>query len=92
MSQRQGPRPTPPQKRRRLGPQVTPSIPFANSEDLPTASPQQHYQMSGSTQYPIELSTWLGDNEDDPALEVHFNPLLCTFLHFYPFRRDFLIT
>lgn len=52
-----------PQKRRRFGPQITPRIPFENPDDLPTASPEQHYQMPDSTQHPIELSTRLGDNE-----------------------------
>ena len=39
-------------------------------ETLPTASPNQHYEMSRETKFPINITTDLGDNLDDPARVV----------------------
>jgi hypothetical protein len=39
---------------------------------MPAHSPNDHYEMSHETRNPLTLSTWLGDNEDDPALIVMF--------------------
>lgn len=58
----------PPRKKRRLDKSGKKSA--ENDERLPLAPPEDHYQMSNETRHPIELSTWLGKNEDDPALTV----------------------
>ncbi|KAF8193727.1 hypothetical protein BJ912DRAFT_901526 [Pholiota molesta] len=43
-------------------------IPFNEVEKMPTHSPYDHYEMSHETRHALTLSTWLGDNSDDPAL------------------------
>lgn len=45
-------------------------LPFSDNEDLPPTDPKVHYQISHETRHPIQLSTWLGNNKDDPALLV----------------------
>jgi hypothetical protein len=36
------------------------------------ASPNQHYEMSRDTKFPLDITTDLGDNLDDPARVVHW--------------------
>jgi len=45
-------------------------LPFSATEIFPTASPNQHYEMSHDTKFPIDITTDLGDNLDDPARVV----------------------
>jgi hypothetical protein len=52
------------------------SIPCSESESLPAASPNQHYQMSTEIRHKVPISVWLGDNKSDPALKVsHDSPI-----------------
>jgi hypothetical protein len=61
----------PPKKKRKLGPgNKRAHLSFDTSEHLGPGQPESHYQMSRSLREPLELATWLGDNQDDPALEV----------------------
>ncbi len=45
-------------------------------EPLLPGNPTDHYQMSNSRRYPLDLNLWLADHEDDPALNVSLD-LLC---------------
>lgn len=60
----------PPRKKLKPNRNARPSLSFLDAEEMPAGSPEQHYQMSNSTRFPLILSKWLGENEDDPALEV----------------------
>ena len=46
------------------------SMDFSDSERLPCANPDQHYQMSNETRHPHDISRMIGDHYGDPALEV----------------------
>jgi len=41
-----------------------------DDEALPHVQPQEHHHISPSVRHKIQLSTWLGENKDDPALKV----------------------
>ena len=45
-------------------------LPFSATETLPTASPNKHNEMSCEMKFPINITTDLGDNLDDPAHAV----------------------
>lgn len=55
-------------------------LPFNEVEKMPAHSPHDHYEMSHETRNALTLSTWLGDNEDDPALTVMPFYLACFYL------------
>lgn len=57
-------------KRKKLNSNPTVGLAFTENKTLPASNPEDHYQMSHETRHRIQLSTWLGDNEDDPALTV----------------------
>ena len=57
-------------KKRKLNPQKSFILPFSATETLPTASANQHYIMSRDTKFPINITTDLGDNLEDPARVV----------------------
>jgi hypothetical protein len=44
--------------------------PSEDNEALPPIQPQEHHNISPSILNKIRLSTWLGENQDDPALKV----------------------
>ena len=49
-----------------------PTVPFEEDELLPPTSPNQHYHISNNTRQKFQLSLWLRQNKDDPAIEVVF--------------------
>ena len=57
-------------KKRKLNPPKIFVLPFSATETLPTASPNKHYEMSRETKFPINITTDLGKNLDDPARAV----------------------
>jgi len=64
-----GPRPTLQKKRKyRLKRAVV------EYEPLSPGSPDQHHQISADVRNKIDVSRWLGDNLDDPALKVYGSP------------------
>ncbi len=42
----------------------------SEKEPLPPANPEDHYQMSTSRRYPLDLHSWLAENRDDLAIVV----------------------
>jgi hypothetical protein len=48
-----------------------PSVSFEDAESLTPTSPSSHHQISREVRHKINLPAWLGNNEDDPALEVN---------------------
>jgi len=46
------------------------SHPSEDNEALPPIRPQDHHYISPGVLHKIRLSTWLGENQDDPALKV----------------------
>jgi len=60
----------PPPKKRKLNAPKSFVLPFSAMETFPTASPNQHYEMSRDMKFPIDITTDLGDNLDDPARGV----------------------
>ena len=54
------------------------SIPFSESERLPPANPDQHYQMSNDTRHPVDISRMLGDCHGDPGCNVRIITFLTT--------------
>ena len=60
----------PPQKKKKTISCKSFSIPFSQSEPLPCANPDQHYQMSNETHHPHDITRMLGEHYGDPALEV----------------------
>jgi hypothetical protein len=46
------------------------STPSEDDEALPHVQPQDHHYISSSVRHKIRLSTWLDENQDDPALKV----------------------
>jgi len=45
-----------------------------DDEELPSMQPQEHHHISPSVRHKIQLSSWLGENQDDPALKVRMYP------------------
>ena len=41
-----------------------------DDEALPHVRPQEHHYISSSVRHKIRLSTWLSEQQDDPALKV----------------------
>ena len=60
----------PPQKKQKTISCKSFSIPFSQSEPLPRANLDQHYQMSNETCHPHDITRMLGEHYGDPALEV----------------------
>ena len=55
------------QKKQKLNAPKSFVLPFSATEaPPPTGSPNQHYEMSHETKFPIDITTDLGDNLDDP--------------------------
>ena len=48
-----------------------PSVSFEDAESLTPTSPSSHHQISREVHHKINLVAWLGNNQDDPALEVN---------------------
>ena len=48
-----------------------PSILFDDAESLAPTSPSSHHQISREVCHKINLVAWLGNHQDDPALEVN---------------------
>jgi hypothetical protein len=46
------------------------SISSPDDETLRDIRPQQHHHISADVRYKVQLSTWLDDKQDDPALKV----------------------
>ena len=46
------------------------SISSLDDETLQDIRPQQHHHISADVRYKVQLSTWLDDGQDDPALKV----------------------
>jgi hypothetical protein len=44
--------------------------PSEDDEPPPHIQPQEHHSISSSILHKIQLSTWLGENQDDPILKV----------------------
>ncbi|KAJ7728798.1 hypothetical protein DFH07DRAFT_757144, partial [Mycena maculata] len=44
-------------------------LPFNEDEALPYTTPQQHHHISQSYNFLFHVSSWLGQNRDDPAIE-----------------------
>ncbi|KAJ3816999.1 hypothetical protein F5880DRAFT_1618699 [Lentinula raphanica] len=57
-----------------------PSLAFADSDPLPFTDPLSRYHISSSTRFPVNLTTWLGDLQDDLA-----------FMNFLPKLKDHLL-
>jgi hypothetical protein len=47
------------------------SISFEDTESLTPTSPRSHHQISREVCHKINLLAWLGNNQDDPALQVN---------------------
>ena len=65
-------------KKQKVLSQKSLSIPFSESERLPPANPDLHYQMSNDTRHPLDISRMLGDCYDDPAFNVCNTTILTT--------------
>jgi hypothetical protein len=50
--------------------EAQPSLSFQNRESLALTPPNSHHHISRNVQNKIDLSQWLGNNQDDLALEV----------------------
>ncbi len=50
--------------------QNSPQIGPNEKDPLPEGRPEDHYQMSLSRNYPLNLHRWLAENEDDLAVVV----------------------
>jgi len=49
---------------------ITPRLDFMESEALPFTAPEQHHHISHSRNFPINITSFLASNQDDPATEV----------------------
>jgi hypothetical protein len=49
---------------------ITPRLDFMESEALPFTAPEQHHHISHSRNFPINITSFLASNKDDPATEV----------------------
>ena len=72
------------------------SKPPEDNEDLPHVQPQEHHHISPSVRHKIQLSTWLGENKDDPALKVrsYYQPIrqfLAMSQNFLPRLKEHLL-
>lgn len=45
-------------------------VPFHEDEALPYTAPDQHHHISQSHNFSFHISSWLGQNLDDPATSV----------------------
>jgi hypothetical protein len=89
----------PPQKKRKKISGKSFSIPFSQSEPLPRANQDLHYQMSNETRHPHDITMMLGEHYGDPALEVStllflkiFRRLLTVFYqNFIPNLKDYAL-
>ncbi|KAJ6608894.1 hypothetical protein B0H10DRAFT_2301109, partial [Mycena sp. CBHHK59/15] len=45
-------------------------VPFAESEALPYTTPDRHHHISTSRNFSLHLSSWLRENQGDPATKV----------------------
>ncbi|KAF7358346.1 hypothetical protein MVEN_00884200 [Mycena venus] len=60
----------PSKKRKRKAPQKTlPTLDFANSESLPFTPPEFHYHISQYRKFHFNLTHWLGEHHEDPAVK-----------------------
>lgn len=59
-----------PLKKQKLTSQTSFLLPFSATKSF-QSSPNQHYEMSHETKFPIDITTDLGNNLDDPAQAVH---------------------
>lgn len=57
-------------KKTKLSMKGNPSVSFADTEKMPNAKPEEHYQMSDETRHSIPIAQYLGEHKDDPALKV----------------------
>ena len=48
-----------------------PSVSFEDAESLTPTSPSSYHQISREVCHKINLPAWLGNNKDDPALEMN---------------------
>ena len=64
----------PPSKKQKLTctSQTSFLLPFSATETFQSTSPNQHYEMSHDTKFPIDITIDLGDNLDDPAQTIHW--------------------
>ncbi|KAF7359835.1 hypothetical protein MVEN_00708900 [Mycena venus] len=57
-------------KRKRKAPQKTlPTLDFADSESLPFTPPEFHYHISQYRKFHFNLTHWLGEHHEDPAVK-----------------------
>jgi len=49
------------------------SISSPDNKTLQDICPQQHHHISADVQYKVQLSTWLDNKQDDPALKVRLS-------------------
>jgi hypothetical protein len=77
-------------KRKRGGPEAAgnPTVPFEEPESLPTSTPAAHHHISSDVRHKINLSEWLGNHEDDPALRVSIS-IVMVLHNSYIFSRTF---
>ncbi|KAJ7733500.1 hypothetical protein B0H16DRAFT_1304133, partial [Mycena metata] len=54
---------------------IKPFVDFSESESLPYTAPEQHHHISNSRNFYANISQFLGENEDDPAV-ANFLPKL----------------
>jgi hypothetical protein len=57
-------------------PDSAPVLAFHESDPLPFTDPAVHYHMSQSQRHYIDVTSWLADNKQDPALKVIERPWL----------------
>jgi hypothetical protein len=53
-----------------------PALLFHELDPLPFTDPTVHYHMSQSQRHYIDITSWLADNKQDPALKVIERPQL----------------
>jgi hypothetical protein len=59
-------------RRKYIRTQANPTVAFGEEEGLASTTPNAHYHMSNDTRHKTNISEWLGDHQDDPALKVSF--------------------
>ena len=90
---------TPTPQKKKILPCKSLSIPFSQSERLPPANPDQHYQMSHEMCHHHNISRMLGDNYGDPACNVSsitfhktiHSLLTALFQNFIPNLKDYTL-
>lgn len=55
---------------KKKSPPLDPRLSFEDHDPLLPTLPSQHYQMSSEQRHKLNLSQWLHENRDDPALKV----------------------